>query len=79
MHAIPLFICSDLKCIEYNNFYNVCWCIIFIELNLQCKVIDIKNKRVKYSRDLMMQTCKFDKIIKLSYRTHSKHIERQEI
>ena len=51
--VIPLSICSDLKCIEYNNFYNVHQWIIFIKLALRWKFVHVKNKHVKYSSDLI--------------------------
>ena len=47
------FIRSDLKCIEYNNFYNICRWINFVTLDLWWKFNHIKNKHMKYSCDLI--------------------------
>ena len=53
MCVIPLFICSDLKCKEYNDIYNVYRWIIFVALGHQWKFIYVKNKHVKYSHNLI--------------------------
>ena len=53
VHAVLIFICSDLKCIECNNCSPI---NNFRHIGHQQKFIHIKNKHVKYSRGLIWVT-----------------------
>ena len=58
MRVVPLFIFGDFKCIEYNNYFQCppIKLIIFVALGHRRKFIQVKNKHVKYSLDLIWAT-----------------------
>ena len=56
LHVVPLFICSDLKCTECNNYLQCLPINNFRRIGHRQKFINIKNKCAKYSHDLIWVT-----------------------
>ena len=56
MHVVQLFICNDLKCIDCKNYLQCSPINNFRRIGHQQKFIDVKNKCMKYSHNLIWAT-----------------------